>query len=402
MKSSTSVLAMILLGSLVSGLIAAGLVLWATVQFNLGTQADNTKTYIANAQKTIANFRCPYSDTRHVIMHGKPDAFNEDVHEKPLGLREKLKKYPGLVTNLYGERDFDDLSQDKSLWDYFILPQNITQAMIVIGVDTKHFDYNDIVKIGNFEPRTDSLLNKFEALYANKIKSQGWQVTENLLIGNFAKLTQDDISLLDYLNTSEDDSVLDVFIGDDIAVDFAAVIACTRNTQPKGMSFTDVRPVQEIPQNIIVLSCQMDITKEKCNPYRGDTVCATELPVACIKDSDIQGPPADLTSGIHKYWSQADIALSPPIAGDKFITVDDVHSWCQSNFGSDWRVASYHDGGGDTIAGWRYKPRDKKSDKRIWINIQDQNNANCWSNTYGDSDNNSQKTTSAIENIKND
>ncbi len=121
-------------------------------------------------------------------------------------------------------------------------------------------------------------------------------------------------------------------------------------------------------------SCSGNTTsRKKCNPYQGDTVCSVELPVLCFKDIN---EPVPTMMRKQQYWSGGIIATTPEVAGSKFETIDMANRFCAAQFGKEWRIASFHDGGGWAIAAYGNVSNHKK---RAWIDIKDQPKGTCWS-----------------------
>ena len=372
-----------LFAGLLAGLLAAfgAFILFGPGKHILKPTEPISTAGLSPGQAAIEAFRCPYGDTRFVSLHGKPDSFAQDEPESPLGPHKRHRKYPGLLAAPLGARSYDDLALDKTLLDYFELAKPLSRARIIICLDFARMDENDAVVIGDFMPGQNSLNPAFSVTYSRRIQSPGWRREGGLLIGDFAALKdKQGKSLLSYQNAPNGPGVLDMRIYDDVPVDFAALVSCVTPKGKRGTSFVDFRPVQEIPEDIMVLGCNADVTRKPCNPFTGDTVCASRLPLACVKDSPKQGPPEGLYKSFQKNWSQAEMALTEPKSGEDFATIADVNAFCRARFGPGWRVANYHDGGAHIIAGWRHAPRDARSKQRIWINVKDQPKANCWSN----------------------
>ena len=110
-----------------------------------------------------------------------------------------------------------------------------------------------------------------------------------------------------------------------------------------------------------------------CNPTFGDTFCTDLKPLLCFLD--IQATvPAYLDDA--KNWSGGIVASTDDVAGNAFDTIAEAHAYCASIFGKDWRVASFHDGGGGAIRAY-----DNTGDKprRFWVDIKTQADATCWS-----------------------
>ena len=69
-----------------------------------------------------------------------------------------------------------------------------------------------------------------------------------------------------------------------------------------------------------------------------------------------------------------EVRLTEPLPAAQFPRLADADKACTARFGADWRVLSYHEGGGGNVISFsKIAPR-----SRAWINIRDQQYGNCW------------------------
>ena len=110
-----------------------------------------------------------------------------------------------------------------------------------------------------------------------------------------------------------------------------------------------------------------------CDPYYGDTVCSTELPVLCLKVDGAPDP--GVGSDYYDGWAAGHIAPTLPIRGDQLTSSADGDALCQTHFGPGWAMAEFHDGGG----GWNWNAYGDIDDATTyWVYIDDQADGNCW------------------------
>ncbi|HEX3584273.1 MAG TPA: flagellar hook-length control protein [Thermoanaerobaculia bacterium] len=114
-----------------------------------------------------------------------------------------------------------------------------------------------------------------------------------------------------------------------------------------------------------------------CDAHNGDTPCTTPLPMLCIRKSG-PGFPLPVPSVIvdndqYAKWSGGVVATTPPIVPPS--TLAAANNVCVKEFGPYWRVAEFHDGWGWGLQAYGGVG---SSDKRFWIDINDQPNARCW------------------------
>jgi hypothetical protein len=92
-----------------------------------------------------------------------------------------------------------------------------------------------------------------------------------------------------------------------------------------------------------------------CNPYRGDTVCTTRLPLLCF------------------HPARRELAITASVMGAELSSRATADAICAKTLGPDWRMAEHHDGDwGIEAAGVPPTPP-----TRFWVAISDQP-ANCW------------------------
>lgn len=113
-----------------------------------------------------------------------------------------------------------------------------------------------------------------------------------------------------------------------------------------------------------------------CNPYLGDTLCSTSLPVLCFKPSGFQKPAFVIDTSIYNRWSGGIVATTSPVAASSFGgSLANAHAMCEQELGAGWRVAEFHDGWG-----WNFQAYGNVGTlaNRFWVHINDQPNGRCW------------------------
>jgi hypothetical protein len=144
------------------------------------------------------------------------------------------------------------------------------------------------------------------------------------------------------------------------------VATASKEPRPIGFGLTFVLPFVDgkTPQEPVELSCHGEPrptdkpNKNSCNPYQGDTSCRATLPVLCFKAGGM-------------------LAATSPAIGYLLDSENDGTARCVKEFGTGWRMAEFHDGGGWAIAG--QKGPGLITDARYWVHINNQP-ANCWNN----------------------
>jgi hypothetical protein len=127
------------------------------------------------------------------------------------------------------------------------------------------------------------------------------------------------------------------------------------------------------------VGCGFSNNVNECNPYTGDTICTTQLPVLCFKPAQLSVPTNVVVSQYHQ-WSGGIVATTPAVAGNSasnpdLTTIAKANIYCADLFGPGWRVAEFHDGWG-----WYFQAYGGlgQPTMRFWVDINGQPNATCW------------------------
>lgn len=141
----------------------------------------------------------------------------------------------------------------------------------------------------------------------------------------------------------------------------------------KGMTWQKkaVNPVN----GVVTVGCKFN--GDDCNPYKGDQMCTTALPMLCKKELNLPKPASVPNAGQYNRWSGNVIGTTKPVApqSENINTKSQANAFCASEFGSGWKVAGFHDG-----RHWNFTAYGNfgTNVKRAWVNIKDQPNGNCW------------------------
>lgn len=134
---------------------------------------------------------------------------------------------------------------------------------------------------------------------------------------------------------------------------------------------------------VVFVSChgRPTIDGHGCEAYVGDTVCSEQRPLLCVaidgreRPTGIATPRAGgvMPDDFYSRWVGGQVALAPAVRGDRFASRTDADAYCAVTFGSGWRMAEHHDGGG-----WGFVANGRiDTDSRFWVAIDD-TAANCW------------------------
>jgi hypothetical protein len=90
------------------------------------------------------------------------------------------------------------------------------------------------------------------------------------------------------------------------------------------------------------------------NPYAGDTSIKEQLPMLCL-NVDGSPVPAGITTNFYQGWVEGKLQLTVPMTGTLLNSQDTADQICATAFGRGWRMAEFHDGKSNGVAGgWSY------------------------------------------------
>jgi hypothetical protein len=153
------------------------------------------------------------------------------------------------------------------------------------------------------------------------------------------------------------------------------VPSCGPVSNSKGLTWRLIST--NVPTGTIRVGCGVSSNQNECDGHQGDTVCTAALPVLCIKKAGAGFPlpvPVSVndTSQYNKWSGGIVGTTSATVPPATLLAADGL---CTLEFGTDWRVAEFHDGWG-----WYFQAYGGVGDptKRFWIHINDQPGATCW------------------------
>ncbi|WP_310532722.1 hypothetical protein [Novosphingobium sp.] len=339
----------------------------------------------------IDEFRCPSGLTRIVLRGGVEDGF-APAGDEPFRIDPQLLRngyYADLAegtNSAVRPRGYDQGGSDRILTDYFTVPTGIVSGALVIRMmPSGAGSANDGLRIGNLdilgqigsaEGQHTYAAERFWSTVGNVVPEDG----STLVRIDFAALPDETRragkreSFLDYLGRSDRRPDIDLTVGDDTKVDSLALLACQLPGQQKGTTLSEHR-IKTLGEGVSWLSCGADQSQRTCDPFAGDRLCSAPGPLACYRDGGKVAPQAMWENGMRPTsFVGGEVRLTPPVRGDRFAHLGDANAFCQQQFGREWRVLSYHEGGGgDVVSYSRIAPL-----TRALVNIRDQQYGNCW------------------------
>ena len=128
-----------------------------------------------------------------------------------------------------------------------------------------------------------------------------------------------------------------------LAILLAICVIAEANT--KGMTWTVIKNfVTQVGYSMVEIGCN------GCNPYAGDTLCSTQLPILCYSKNDFNRPPYNSpscsTAGCNQWfqspWSGGYITITPDTyKGSEVRSIAHADRLCTMYFGQEFK-AVYH------------------------------------------------------------
>jgi len=373
--------------ALIGAFLGCAIFIFAFIALGFSLPAE-PKTSQANLSLTpgmdaLDDFSCPKGQTKIIKTLGIEDNFAR-AGDEPAEIRPSLLDFPLYADHYYekshllGFRDFDERGLDSVLMTYMEFPEKIDSGLFVTKVKYLAGSQNDSLSIADLMDRIKNYqdFGGF-GVSLNPEGSADIQVSK-LISLNFAELKGDPAgpheSLLSYLKTQKTNHVMDISIGDDMVVDFIGVVMCQSPLDRKGTTMAvDSRGI--FSENAMLIGCNSDPHQKICDPHAGDNLCSTEVPLGCYREGN--APPMNIQNDfIQSKYVGGSIEVTKPVAGDKFGSLMEASEFCTKSFGPDWRVLSFHEGGGQFIlAHGGLTPK-----TRMWVDVKDYPAANCWTN----------------------
>ena len=382
-QNPATVIMAVIFGALI-GMITLILLAWQAgfLDWDNKGQARSAALSATPGMDILNDYQCRKQETKKIILGGVEDGFSSGNEEAVSG--EKIRAHYAQRHGAFGAleltRSYDERGVDNIFFDEFSFPPNVAHGIIVTKFQELSTLKNDSFSLGNlFETHS----HQYGTAIVNMPNSKIWSSQHGTIWANLSNLTfairetpdgsilpQIHKSLLELVAASEP---VTVRVADDTMVDFIGFAVCSSPAERKGTTYRiNSNPM---PENFVSLTCDDSDGAIQCNPYKGDTVCETRLPLACFFDK-FQSPPLALTSLHNKYyWSGGEVKFSAPIAGSEFETQDEVHNFCKAEFGNEWRALTTHDGGMASIITAQGRP---PNSEKVWIDVKTQPYGNCW------------------------
>ncbi len=339
----------------------------------------------ATGMDILRAYRCRSAETKRIIIRGVEDN-HSPFGDEPNVIRPE-RRFPDTLSFFAGG-SYDQVQADRRMTDSFEVPANTAGGLFLVRLKAVGNNDNDTIAIGDVSTyvTADPAARRFSPLVAKLEQSPGWSRQNDIYFAEFSAIalrqpnsvvSPPDRTLLDFVRSGMNGGWVDVMVQDDTSVDFIGVALCLEPRGGKGMSLASWRGEPHPIDGVVSLSCAHGGRDQHlCDPYVGDTACATALPVACIRPMAAPIPRALTRHFASGVWSGGRLAFTEPAPGSRFATIRDVDAYCAESFGADWRAAELHDGTHNTGISGYGDPATLPD--RAWVDIIGQPYATCW------------------------
>lgn len=377
----------LLLGAILIGAALGAIALNSYLYSEIDTEVD-TIAPPRTGMQILADYRCQKAETKQIILRGIEDNYalegEENITFSPL--HEFMQNRNGKRGAVTIDRSYDEGGMDKFLLDQIDIPSRAAHGLFVIKARSLTETTNDSFNIGDMFARGEKR-NFYGIGFSSIPHSETWRLEGGVYSTQFSDLIfkdqinesgknipRDHDNLLELVQSfSNGTAPVGVYIGDDHSVDFMGVAICLPPEKSKGMTLL-VSPYPET-QEITKLSCTTDTQEDHCNPYKGDTICSVPLPLACFNYTGESAPDQIAKTKRGNIWSKGEVQFTPAIKGEYFKNQDEVHAYCASTFGKNYRAASHQENLSGQLG---FLARGSTEVTQAWVHAKTEPYGNCW------------------------
>lgn len=338
----------------------------------------------ASGMDILRAYKCRRGETKSVIVRGVEDN-HSPAGDEPIFIREGRMNSD---VKSFANGSYDQVQPDRRLTDSFKAPPNTASGLFLMRLKPVADNQSDTIGLGDLTNlgASRSKRGHFAHLIATLGTAPGWSRQGEFYFAELAGVQLARLSengshvptqtLLEFIRAGGADGWVDYHVQDDTSVDFVGIALCREPPRGKGLTLAPTSSAAPMPE-VVALTCFLGAANEPmCDPYVGDTLCETQLPLVCIRPASNPVPNELKSHAATGSWSGGELAFTEPVAGSRFATSGDADAFCKARFGTQWRTARWHDGPGNSgIAG---RSRASRPTSRAWIDIVGSPYATCW------------------------
>jgi hypothetical protein len=343
----------------------------------------------ATAMDLLRAYKCRRAETKRIIVRGVEDN-HSPAGDEPNFIREGRQSADNLT--FFAGGNYDQVQVDRRFTDSFRVPANTARGLFVIRMKAVGNNNSDTISIGDISTFSDAWLPRFSAGVIALERAPGWTKRRDVYSAKFAAIMQHPAprprpggarstaagaSLLNFVRNGGADGWIDVLVQDDTSVDMMGAAICVEPPRGKGFSLSLFKGGPAPPRDVVTISCAHGGRDQyACDPYVGDTSCATPLPVACFRPLGAPMPESMERQYVSQMWSGGELAFTDPVPGDTFRSIGEVDAHCARRFGPAWRAAALGDGMHNMgVSGFG---DGRRLSSRAWVDVVNSPYATCW------------------------
>ncbi len=336
----------------------------------------------------LDDYRCMKAESKQIILRGVEDNYDSKGDETVAfsELHNYMQDRNGKKGAVTVDRFYDEGGVDKFLLDKIQIPSRTVHGIFIVKARSLTPSTNDSINIGDISTYPKRR-NNYGIGFSSMPRTEIWQIeggTYSVQLSDLIfkdgldetgeKIPRDYDSVLDLIqNNPNSTTAIDVYIGDDHAIDFIGVAICLPPDEAKGVSLL-VTPFPGT-QDITKLSCMTETLESHCDPYKGDTLCSVSLPLACFNYTGDAPPHQILKTNRENLWSKGDVKFTPAIRGDSFGNQDEAHTYCATIFGKNYRAATHQENLSGQLS---FLATGKTEVTQAWVHAKTEPYGNCW------------------------
>ncbi|MEP3655546.1 MAG: hypothetical protein ABJO36_11685 [Litorimonas sp.] len=384
---SSFYLAILLLGALLIGATLGAI----TINKVLYSETEEPAKVISpprTGMQILDDYQCMKAESKKLILRGVEDNYDSNSDETIVfsDLHEYMRNRNGKKSAVTVNRSYDEGGMDKFLLDEMPIPSRTVHGLFLVKARSLTRTTNDSINIGEMATYPQKR-NNYGTGFASISQADIWRIEGGTYSAQFSdlvlkdnlnevgeKLPRDYDTILDFIQSQpEPTAQLGIYIGDDHAVDFIGAAICLPPEKETGISFL-VTPFPGT-EDIAKLSCLTDTQVDHCDPYKGDTLCSTPLPLACFDYTGDPAPDQIIKTNREKLWAKGSVKFTPAVTGETFKHQGEVHAFCAANFGSAYRAATHQENLSGQLS---YIARGSAAVTQAWVHAKTEPYGNCW------------------------
>ena len=337
-----------------------------------------TQRFYRTGAEALNAVSCRSGETRRIMFGGREDFYIPDNLENRSNVSEKH------LSEIFAEADYTMQNYDQSVpkgvfAEQFELNGNIESGTLAFRIK-QNVDGDDAqLKLGLIGSDNE-LVAEYSIALSEIENSDIWRSSSDLYWAALSDLRprksmnvdefESENSLMGNLRQVRDTSQMIFTVQNAEMIDFVGLSTCAAPINRTGTQFR-IRS-SEFDTGLVKLSCDAGGNRE-CNFQRGNAQCDSQQPVACFRRRNRPEFETGLDETFDRLWGGGELRISNAVTGNRFQNADELHAYCASEIGPDWRALTYTKPRGDVVL-----LSEILEDISVWVDIPNQPHSNCW------------------------